>query len=99
MSCSQTFKLGSQATHCGGCSQCIDRRFAAYASELDDVDEGGIYALDFIQEDIEDSEARTTLIDYVRQAKEFTSLNIEDFYCQMFSDLADSLITYPERTN
>ena len=38
VSCSQTFKLGSQATHCGGCSQCIDRRFAAYASKLDDVE-------------------------------------------------------------
>ena len=98
VSCSQTFKLGSQTTHCGGCSQCIDRRFAAYASKLDDVDEGGIYALDFIQREIRDSEVKTTLIDYVRQAKEFASLNIEDFYCQMFSELAD-FIDYVPGTN
>ena len=95
VSCSQTFKLGSQATHCGGCSQCIDRRFAAYASKLDDVDEGGIYALDFIQREIENSEVKTTLIDYVRQAKELASLNIEDFYCQMFSELADFIDYVP----
>ena len=93
VSCSQTFQHLNQATHCGGCSQCIDRRFAAYGSELDDVDEGGIYTLDFIQRGIEDSEVKTALIDYVLQAKEFASLNIEDFVGQMFSELAD-LIDY-----
>ena len=69
VSCSQTFKNRSQATHCGSCSQCIDRRFAAYGSELDDVDEGGIYTLDFIQRGIEDNEVKIALIDFVRQAK------------------------------
>ena len=53
VSCSHTFQHLDQATHCGGCSQCIDRKFAAYGSELDDVDEGGIYALDFIKDTIE----------------------------------------------
>ena len=50
VSCSQTFQHLGQVTHCGGCSQCIDRRFAAYGAELDDVDEGGIYAFDFYYE-------------------------------------------------
>ena len=98
VSCSQTFKNRSQATHCGGCSQCIDRRFAAYGSELDDADEGGIYTLDFIQRGIEDSEVKIALIDYVRQAKELASLNIENFYNQMFSELAD-LIDYVPGAN
>ena len=93
VSCSQTFKLRSQSTHCGGCSQCIDRRFAAYASALDDVDEGGIYALDFIERKIENSEVKTTLIDFVRQAIAFASLKFEDFCYDMFSELVN-LIDY-----
>lgn len=93
VSCTQTFKLRSQATHCGGCSQCVDRRFAAYASALDDVDEGGIYASDFIQKSVVDNEVKTTLIDYVRQAKELASLKFEDFYYQMLGELGD-LIDY-----
>ena len=97
VSCSQTFKNRSQATHCGGCSQCIDRRFAAYGSELDDADEG-VYTLDFIQRGIEDREVKIALIDYVRQAKELASLNIENFYNQMFSELAD-LIDYVPGAN
>ena len=32
VSCSKTFQNIGEQTHCGGCSQCIDRRFAAYAT-------------------------------------------------------------------
>ena len=41
VSCSQTSQNHELVTHCGGCSQCVDRRFAAYGSKLDDADEGG----------------------------------------------------------
>ena len=93
VSCSQTFRHRDLATHCGGCSQCIDRRFAAYGSGLDDEDEGGIYGLDFIRGEIENNEVKTTLIDYVIQAKDFASLNSHDFYLQMLNELVD-LIDY-----
>ena len=93
VSCSQTSQNHKLVTHCGGCSQCIDRRFAAYGSELDDADEGGIYALDFIKGNVEKHEVRTTLIDYVRQAKNFAGWNFADFYHEMVSELVD-LIDY-----
>ena len=93
VSCSQTFQHLDQQTHCGGCSQCIDRRFAAYSSELDDVDEGGIYALDFITDNIEKNEVKTTLIDYFRQAKNFAEWNLQNFSSKMFNELVN-LIDY-----
>ncbi|MDE0043590.1 MAG: TIR domain-containing protein, partial [Candidatus Poribacteria bacterium] len=93
VSCSQTLQHLGQATHCGGCSQCIDRRFAAYGSELDDVDEGGIYGFDFIKDDIQKSEVRTTLMDYFRQAKSFVEWNLDNFSRKMFNELVD-LIDY-----
>ena len=95
VSCSQTRQHPGEATHCGGCSQCIDRRFAAYGSKLDDVDEGGIYALDFIKGNIVETEVKTTLIDYVVQAGKFASLNVADFYYQMFSELANLIDHVP----
>lgn len=93
VSCSQTLQHTGQATHCGGCSQCIDRRFAAYGSELDDVDDSGIYTFDFIKEGVREDEVKTTLIDYVRQAKHFAALNYDDFYSKMLNELVD-LIDY-----
>ena len=98
VSCSQTFRHSGQATHCGGCSQCIDRRFAAYGSELDDVDEGGIYTSDFIRREIENDEVRTTLLDYFRQAKNFTEWDLMTFYSKMVNELVD-LIDYVPGAN
>lgn len=93
VSCSQTSQNHELVTHCGGCSQCIDRRFAAYGSKLDDADEGGIYALDFIQDDIEEDEVKTTLIDYIRQAENFAEWSVSTFYHEVVNELID-LIDY-----
>ena len=93
VSCSRTFQRLSGATHCGGCSQCIDRRFAAYGSALDDIDEGGIYATDFIQNSITDDNVTIRLLDFVRQAIHFAHLDLDDFYLQMLNELRD-LIDY-----
>ena len=98
VSCSQTFREHILTTHCGGCSQCIDRRFAAYSSELDDIDDSGIYALDFITDDIEEDEVRTALLDYVRQAKSFSEWDIASFSRKMFNQLVD-LVDYVPGSN
>ena len=87
VSCSETFQNLNQATHCGGCSQCIDRRFASYAAKLDDVDEGGIYAFDFVRNPVEKDEINATLLDYVGQARGFANWNLAEFSRAMFSEL------------
>lgn len=88
VSCSKTFQNLEQATHCGQCSQCIDRRFAAYGAGVDEIDESGIYASDFIQQSVK-GEVKTTLVDYVRQARDFATWNIDHFYMEMLDELGD----------
>lgn len=94
VSCSQTSQ-NRKLTHCGGCSQCIDRRFAAYASKLDDADEGGIYTLDFVRDNIKKDEVRTALIDYVRQSKNFAEWDLPTFYYEMVNELFDFIDYVP----
>lgn len=89
VSCSRTFQKVGQSTQCGGCSQCIDRRFAAYAAGLDDADHAGLYTLDFLTEKIGDLEARKTLLDYVRQAIHFSEWTLDDFQQRLLPELAD----------
>ena len=98
VSCSQTFQHQSVKTHCGGCSQCIDRRFAAYGSQLDDVDESGIYALDFIKDGIDKDEVITMLLDYFCQAKNFAEWNFAEFSRKMSNQLVD-LVDYVPGSN
>lgn len=88
VSCSKTFLNLTIHTHCGGCSQCIDRRFAAYSLGLNEYDDTGIYDLDFIRNEINDNEVKTVLIDYIRQAKYFASWNIDYFYEKSLNELA-----------
>ena len=104
VSCSKTFgNLGDQS-HCGGCSQCIDRRFAAYAAGAHEWDKANIYAIDIISHTIpkESPEIRTTAVDYVRQARDFGRWNIDHFYKELvseLSDLAGSFCYLPDCTN
>ena len=48
VSCSRTFLSIGSASHCGECSQCIDRRFASYAAGVDELDDSVPYAVNFI---------------------------------------------------
>ena len=97
VSCSKTFQNLGQATHCGGCSQCVDRRFAAYAAKADDIDASGIYANDIVSRSITEGEVKTTVVDYVRQAKNFSTWSEDHFYVELAADLADVVDYLPER--
>ena len=99
VSCSKTFMNLGQTPQCGGCSQCIDRRFAAYASKADDIDHSGIYAKDIITTGIGDREVKTTLVDYVRQAKEFGTWNEDHFFVELSADLSELVDYVPDGRN
>ena len=83
VSCSKVFKTSENHTHCGTCSQCVDRRFAMYYSEMDIDDGNGIYSINFILDSIENGGDRTTIIDYVRQALEFKKYSASGFYDEL----------------
>lgn len=79
VSCSKTFRRLGSSTHCGACFQCIDRRLAAYSSGLSELDDVGIYSTNVFTDTIDDPEAKTTIVDYVRQALGFLRSNNDAF--------------------
>lgn len=60
VSCTRTFENADQKTHCGRCSQCVDRRFAALAAGLSEQDHAGLYTSDFINDTITCSASEST---------------------------------------
>jgi len=98
VSCSRTFQTHGQATHCGQCSQCVDRRIAMHAAEAEDLDHRGLYTHDIINEAVKDAEARTTLVDYVRQSLAFSGDSVSSFEDEYLSDLAEVLDYIPKGT-
>lgn len=90
ISCTKTFlkfQNNTQATHCGGCSQCVDRRFAAFAAGLEEYD--AIYDVDIARDQITDSESRTHVFDYVRAIVRYNELTELNFQYEMLSEISD----------
>lgn len=88
VSCSHTFRNTEPHTHCGECSQCIDRRISAHAAGLQDRDHSGLYTFDLLAEGLS-GEAKTIALDYVRQATHFATSSIDMFHDEMINDLVD----------
>jgi 7-cyano-7-deazaguanine synthase in queuosine biosynthesis len=89
VSCSRTFLPIGSASHCGHCSQCVDRRFACYGAGVAEIDDAVPYATNFITDAVAAGEARTTLVDFVRQANHFSTSNTDHFASELIGPLAE----------
>jgi len=82
VSCARPTGLRAPATHCGVCSQCIDRRFATLAASLADHDPSNLYAVDLFCGPREQGDERTVLESYVRAATDIAKLSDTDFFAR-----------------
>jgi hypothetical protein len=92
----QKFQNNTQATHCGGCSQCVDRRFAAYASNLEEYD--AIYDIDISKDAITEPEPKTHLFDYISLIVKFNQ-STEFTFSYENTEILSDLIPYIEGQN
>ena len=88
VSCTRTFQRSRNASHCGQCFQCVDRRVAMFAGGFDNLDDSGLYAVDIIRAPIPEGESRTAVVDYVRQAASFAGSTAGSFAEEYLSELA-----------
>lgn len=79
-SCTHTWEMTKLHTHCGTCSQCIDRRFAVLAAGLEAHDPAEAYAVDLLIGGRDKGEDRTMLASYVETASEVCEMPATDFF-------------------
>lgn len=91
VTCSKTSMAHGDHTHCGGCFQCVDRRFSISATQLTDYDQASLYALDFLSEPISDPESKTALIDYVRLGLKFADQSADAFYDEYLTEISETI--------
>jgi 7-cyano-7-deazaguanine synthase in queuosine biosynthesis len=89
VSCGVTRSKSAPATHCGGCNQCIDRRFAVYAAGMGEYDDETLYEQDFIKKAVEDANKKKSLLDFLRQASSFVHESPEQFAVTYINELTD----------
>ena len=93
VSCSSTRKPQTTSTHCGCCSQCIERVFAAYASSLVEYDV--VYAYDFIKL-IPDQETKQRLYNTLRLASAEIAVGKNEFFKKYPDEIMDVINYWPE---
>ena len=89
-SCAHTWETTKLHTHCGTCSQCIDRRFAVLSAGVEAHDPAEAYGVDLLvgerpAHDSRDSkqkisDSRTMLATYVEMASDICEMTPIDFF-------------------
>jgi hypothetical protein len=79
-SCSHVRESTKQHTHCGTCSQCIDRRLASVSAGLAEEDPAEMYAKNIFVDSIDSTEDRTMAESFVSQMRDFMKGTEEGFF-------------------
>lgn len=95
VSCSKTREKPLSYSHCGCCSQCIERRIAIYSENLDDVFDS--YAKDFIMDNMDD-ETKQRLYNLLHFASMKEIENVYTFEEKYLNEITD-IIPYIDGTN
>lgn len=85
-SCTHTWEMTTIHSHCGRCSQCVDRRFATLASKNGNNDPSEMYAADLLTSDRKRDIDMTLVESYVRNATELQSMSSFAFF-QKYQEL------------
>lgn len=88
LSCSNGARLPATTPHCGGCSQCIDRRFATIAANLDEHDPADRYQQDVFLDILDPWDRATTAYSHVRFARRVSGLD-ENALFREYMELLD----------
>ena len=81
VSCTHVWDMTTLHTHCGTCSQCIDRRFATLAAGCTDKeDPPEMYAVDLLRGERSPGHSRTMLESYVSTAKRVRTMTDSAFF-------------------
>lgn len=79
-SCTHVWEMTTLNTHCGTCSQCIDRRFAVLAAGQETHDPDTRYKVDLLTGERSKNEHRTMLATYVETANEIQKADATGFF-------------------
>jgi 7-cyano-7-deazaguanine synthase in queuosine biosynthesis len=79
VSCTSVREQDTLRTHCGACSQCLDRRFAILAAGLEKYDPEECYATDVLFGVRERDRSVTLALEWTRHALRFRDMDDRDF--------------------
>jgi hypothetical protein len=99
-SCAHTWARSAGKTHCGDCSQCVDRRFAVLAAGLADYDPADGYEVDLLTGERADDESRLLLAGYLETARAVSRMGGPGPFLEQFAgEVARAVSFLPGRAD
>lgn len=91
ISCAHTIERTTQHSHCGRCSQCVDRRFVARAAGFDDSEDPAIMYESQMDTPLTDPRDITTIERYIGVALRLRKMPDPRAFLQEFGEVARTL--------
>ncbi|MBO6716749.1 MAG: 7-cyano-7-deazaguanine synthase [Rhizobiaceae bacterium] len=88
VSCSSVHTMSREKTHCGKCSQCLDRRFGVLSAGLGEFDPSGQYGVDLLTGAREAGIPRAMAEGFVRHARSLARMDDLQFMATFGGQLA-----------
>jgi hypothetical protein len=98
-SCSHPMFHAKTKWHCGACSQCIDRRMAVFAADLDQHDAEYDYEIDVFRGPRKDGYDKNMAVDYVRHALELNRMSPEEMAARFNPQLSRAVRVFSQRSS
>jgi len=95
VSCTRTYDITKLHTHCGCCSQCLDRRFAVLAASAAEHDPVDMYKIELFTGKRDKDEDKTMAESYVRTALELRDMGELAFFGRFSGETARVLTCFP----
>jgi hypothetical protein len=96
ISCTRVRSITRYKTHCGNCSQCIDRRFGTLAARLEGQDPEEMYEVRLLEDEREAGEARTMAEGYVKSAIEIRQMTDQGFLGRFAGEMSRAIRYLPD---
>lgn len=98
ISCTRVHDMTKLHTHCGACSQCIDRRFGILSAGAEHSDPEEMYGLQLLSDERATSDDRTMAESYVRFALDIRRMNERAFFSRFGGEAARVVDCFPGLT-
>jgi 7-cyano-7-deazaguanine synthase in queuosine biosynthesis len=95
VSCTRTYDITKLHTHCGCCSQCLDRRFAILAANAAEHDPVEMYKVELLGGERDKDDDKTMAESYVRTALELREMGEFAFFGRFGGETARVLTCFP----
>ena len=97
VSCSNVRDRTRLHTHCGSCSQCLDRRFAMLAAGLSKADPAEMYETGVLDGARDSERDRTMAVDWTSHADALGDMDEQWFMRRFTAELTDLIAGFPDR--